>query len=66
MPKIEPGFRGISIKYVPAKENYQVEKLKASVIYMPGDEAVFKILDLALKNISNQWTSADYRTGAER
>ncbi len=31
-----------------------------------SDEAVFKILCLALRNISKRWTSADLTTGAER
>jgi putative transposase len=46
--------------------NMTLRKVIKNRAMFPSDEAVFKILYLALKNISKKWTSADYRTEAER
>lgn len=46
--------------------NMTLRKVIKNRAMFPSDEAVFKILYLALKNISKKWTGADFRIGAER
>ncbi len=46
--------------------NMTLRKVIKNRAMFPSDEAVFKILYLALRNISKRWTSADLPTGAER
>ncbi len=46
--------------------NMTLRKVIKNRAMFPSDEAVFKILYLALKNISKRWTCANFRTGAEQ
>ena len=46
--------------------NMTLRKIIKNRALFPSDEAVHKILFLALRNISKKWTSADYRIGRRR
>jgi len=46
--------------------NMTLRKIIKNRSLFPSDEAIFKLMYLALKNISKKWTSADFITGVRR